>query len=511
MTGMRGWTRYLAPALLMLAPAAARAEWREAETAHFRIYSDAGQNQIVQFAQKLEGLDALLHRATGTRPVADPTKVRVILLDTVQMVQRAMRTRDTSIAGFYTVNVEGPIAVSSGTRDSDYLTTPEITLFHEYAHHFMLEYFPATYPAWYVEGFAELASTATLDGGGKMAFGKAASHREYSLTSSRWIPISQLLEATYASFPDDADFYGESWLLTHYLTFSEKRAGQLRKYLNALAAGIANVDAAKAAFGDLDQLSRDVHIYLDQASFSYRQVPIELPTRDAIRIRPLSPGEADLMQETAGLSYGFSKAEMATYLTGLTAKVERYPSDPYALQLLADAEFQAEDYAASRKAVDRLLTVAPDSLAGRIRKAMILLNDAESLNGAQRRAKVAEARTLIVAANQSSVNDPRPLIAYYRSFLAAGERPTAQAITGLAQAVDTVPADQGPRMMLVNQLIGDGKLADAIYYLDPIAYDPHRGKGKNQALEMIESLKQRLAGPQPATKPTTKAAPTPAS
>jgi predicted Zn-dependent protease len=502
--------RCLAAALLALAPAAANAEWREAETAHFRVYSDAGENQIVQFAQKLEGLDALLHRATGTRPVADPTKVRVILLDTLQMVQHAMRTRDTSIAGFYTVNIEGPIAVSSGSRDSDYLTTPEITLFHEYAHHFMLEYFPATYPAWYVEGFAELASTATLDSGGKMAFGKAASHRGYSLTSSRWIPIPQLLESTYASFPDDADFYGESWLLSHYLTFSEKRAGQLRKYLNALAAGVPNLDAAKAAFGDLDQLSREVHIYLDQANFSYRQVPIELPAREAIRIRALSPGEADLMQETAGLSYGFSKEEMAAYLAGLARKVERYPSDPYGLQLLADAEYQAEDYPASRKAVDRLLAVAPQSLSGRVRKAMILLNDAESLDGTQRRAKVAEARTLIVAANQSSVNDPQPLIAYYRSFVTAGERPTAQAITGLAQAVETVPADEGPRMMLVNQLVNDGRLADAVYYLQPVAYDPHRGKGRNQALEMLESLKQRLAGgagAKSATKPVT----TPAS
>lgn len=498
MTGMRRWMRYLAPALLMLAPAAARAEWREAETAHFRIYGDRGESQLIRFAQRLEGLDSLLHRATAKPDVTDPTKVRVILLGTVQQVQRAYHGYSRNIAGFYTVNIEGPIAVSALTQENADVS-PDVILFHEYAHHFMLEYFPATYPAWYIEGFAEIASTATLDGG-KMTYGKA-SNRGYSLTSSRWIPIPQLIGATYASFPEDADFYGEAWLLAHYLTFSGKRPGQLRKYLDALASGVPNAAAATAAFGDLDELSREVHGYMNADSFTYHSVPIALPAAETIRIRTVSAGEGDLMEETASLAYGLSKEEMTAYLAGLTAKVERYPTDPYALQLLADAEYQAEDYAASRKAVDRLLAVAPESLAGRVRKGMILLDDAESLDGTQREAKVAEARVLFAAANRSSVNDPAPLVAYYRSFLVAGERPPAQAIMGLEQAVGTVPADEGPRMMLVNQLVHDGRLADAIYYLQPIAYDPHRGKGRNQALEMIDSLKLRLAGAKPATKP----------
>jgi hypothetical protein len=48
-------------------------------------------------------------------------------------------------------------------------------------------------------------------------------------------------------------------------------------------------------------------------------------------------------------------------------------------------------------------------------------------------------------------------------------------------------------MMLVSELVREGKLADAIYYLGPIAYDPHGGRGENSALAMINALKQRLA------------------
>ncbi|MDB5691431.1 MAG: hypothetical protein JWO81_494 [Alphaproteobacteria bacterium] len=478
----------------MLAPAAAHAEWREAETAHFQIYSDGGAGQLVEYAQRLEGLDEVLRRATRTPADLPPTKVRVILFDTVEQVRRAYHGHDRDIAGFYMVNMQGPIAISTRGKDSDNESWgPDVTLFHEYAHHFMLEYFPATYPAWYVEGFAEIAATATLTSGSRMLYGKAADHRGWSLTSMRWVPIPRLLDATYASFPEDADFYGESWLLAHYLMFSPKRPGQLGKYLTELGAGVTNDKAAADAFGDLDQLNHEARSYLDAASFTMHAVPVALPAKEAIRMRVLPPGEADLIPETAAFDENLGKEPMAAYLTELNAKAARYPSDPYALGLLADAEYAAKDFTAATATVDRLLAVAPDSVSGRVRKGMLLLRQAEDLDGAARHAKVAEARRLIVAANKSASEDPRPLVAYYRSFLAAGERPPQPAVEGLMQAVSTVPQDPGPRMMLVSELVNDGKLADAIYYLGPVAYDPHGGRGPNSALQLINELKQRLA------------------
>jgi len=478
----------------MLMPAAARAEWREAETAHFQIYSDGSESQLVDYAQRLEGLDQLLRKATRTPADLPPTKVRVILFPTVAEVRHAYHGHDRDIAGFYTVNMQGPIAISTrGQNKSDESWGPDVTLFHEYAHHFMLEYLPATYPAWYVEGFAEIAATASMMSGSRMMYGKAADHRGWSLTSSRWVPVPELLEATYASFPQDADFYGESWLLTHYLTFSEKRAGQLSKYLTELGAGVPSPKAATDAFGDLTQLSQEVHAYLEGGSFPAKAVPISLPTRETIKVRPLSAGEADLMPETASFSEHVTKEAMAAFLAELKAKAARYPDDPYALQLLADAEYVADDHAAAAATVDRLLKIAPESVPGRVRKAMILLHAAESLDGAARQSKIEEARHLIVAANKAAPEDPQPLVAYYQSFRLAGERPPAQAVEGLLQAVSTVPQDPGPRMMLVGELISEGKLADAIYYLGPIAYDPHGGRGENSALALIKELKQRLA------------------
>ena len=479
----------------MIAPGAARAEWREAETAHFRIYSDGSEGELVQYAQRLEGLDTVLRIATRTPADLPPTKVRVILFATAELVRKAYHGHDRDIVGFYTVNMQGPIAISTRGKDNDNSSSgPDVTLFHEYTHHFMLEYLPATYPAWYVEGFAELASSASLMSGGRMMFGKAADEHGWFLTSAPWVPIAKLLDSTYASFPADSDFYGESWLLAHYLNFSSKRPGQLAKYLAELDAGVPNDKAATDAFGDLGQLDHDVHAYLNARSFTARAVPVTLPARETIKLRSLSPGEAELIPETAAFSEYLGKDEMAAFLADVRAKAARFPTDPYALRLLADAEYAAEDFAAAGATVDKLLAVAPDSVPGRVRKAMILLHNAETLEGAARHSAVEQARRLIVAANQAAKDDPQPLIAYYQSFRTEGVRPPQNAVEGLMQAVTTVPQDQGPRMMLVSELVNEGKLADAIYYLGPVAYDPHAGRGENSALSLINELKQRLAG-----------------
>jgi cytochrome c-type biogenesis protein CcmH/NrfG len=489
-----GLARFAALLALLIFPAAARADWREAETAHFRIFSGGGEQQLVRFAERLEMLDALLRKLSRAPQGMHSSKVRVILLDREDQVRRAYSGTDPNVAGFYTVNMHGPLAVSPRrTDEQDSVWGPEIVLFHEYAHHFMLEYFPAGYPSWYVEGFAEIVSTAAPMAGEKMAFGKAASHRQYSLMLSRWIPVEQLLTSSRAEFPKDADFYGQSWVLAHYLTFSRERNGQIYRYLGALASGRPPLEAAREIFGDLGALNREVRNYLSAQSFPYSPIEVAKPPRDSISLRPLGTSEAALMEETAAFRDSLKEDRRAAYLADLRAKTARFPTDPYALQLLADAEYAAEDFPASRATVDRLLAIAPQNVHALTRKATILLREAEDLQGAALDAKVNEARKLIVAANRRDADDPQTLIAFYESYRVSGERPPAVAVEGLKQAVGTVPQDFRPRMMLANQLANEGKYQEAIFYLGPIAYDPHSSEGQQAALAFIKRLRERAA------------------
>jgi hypothetical protein len=476
-------------------PAAANAEWREAETPHFRIYSNGGEQQLNRFAERLETFDALLRRLASVPANIEPVKVRVFLLDTEDQVRRAYHATGTTIAGFYTVNMEGPLAVSPRRTDvTDSTFGPEIVLFHEYAHHFMLQYFPASYPAWYVEGFAEMASTATPQPGGKMAFGKAASHRGYSLTASRWVPVSQLLTQSYSQFPKDADFYGQAWLLSHYLTFAPARKGQIYRYLGALAAGRPQADAAREIFGDLDALNREAREYLNARNFSYSQIEVRNPAPESMRLRLLTSGEAALVGDMAAFRDHVGEKERAAWIADIRAKAARYPADPHVLQFLADAEFAAEDYPAALATADKWLAVAPGDVHAMTRKATILLEQADALEGAARTAKIALARTLIVAANKIDPDDPKTLVAFYDAYRVSGERPPPVAIDALKQAVGTMPQAYRPRMLLANALANQGKYDAAIFYLGPIAYDPHPSDGQQAALNMIGRLREAMAG-----------------
>jgi tetratricopeptide (TPR) repeat protein len=230
-------------------------------------------------------------------------------------------------------------------------------------------------------------------------------------------------------------------------------------------------------------------------------VPIELPPLASIKVRLLSPGEAELMEETAGLRDQLTDPDQAVYLAGLRRKAARYPKDPFALQLLADAEYAAEQYPASRAAVDALLALQPENGAAKVRKAMLLLHEAEDLQGKPLKDSISEARRLIVSANRAAPEDAPPLVAFYRSYLISGDRPTPSAVEGLMQAVSTVPQDEGARMMLVSELARQGRLPEAIAYLQPLAFDPHASPGQRQAMVRLGELREALAR---------KAAPAPA-
>src|SRR5690606_17382921 len=48
---------------------------------------------------------------------------------------------------------------------------------HEYAHHFMMQYFPGAYPGWYVEGYAETVATIRFLDNGSFHIGDPPQYR----------------------------------------------------------------------------------------------------------------------------------------------------------------------------------------------------------------------------------------------------------------------------------------------------------------------------------------------
>jgi hypothetical protein len=159
-----------------------------------------------------------MRMATGTEE-DQPVKVRIYEVESTDDVETAIGQNGSGIAGFYDSNSLGPYLVTprKTSRAGRYFT-PELVLQHEYAHHFMLQYFPAIYPTWYVEGFAELVGSSMPMDDGRIGYGMPAKHRGHDILAY-WVPLQELLTKEKVIY---LDTYGEGWAVTHFLTFDDE-------------------------------------------------------------------------------------------------------------------------------------------------------------------------------------------------------------------------------------------------------------------------------------------------
>lgn len=508
--------KLLAGLLLGVAQPAIAAEWREAETNHFRIYGSVDEKELRKFAERLEYFHGLLGLATGANETSKPVvKVRVFLVPSLGDVKRLYGAGDSDVAGFYGPRDEGAIAVVPRTT-GDGTFTGQLVLFHEYAHHYMLQYTPAAYPSWYVEGFAEISSTASFERKGTITFGKAARHREYELVNGVAYPVAKMIDGSYIKDQEKGSGwnYGEAWVLSHYLTFTDGRRAQFRAYLAALNEGKKAAEAAKV-FGDLGELQREVSAYLAGKSFSYRAVPIREGMAGPIAVRILRPAEVELidMQVEIGRKVGVpgpndkgkdetdaefekrvaaAKRERDAWIARLETTANRFAGDPAGWLLLADARCESEQYQACTEAADRALAIAPSSQRGLVRKAEAMIGLAKDLDPEKRRAQIKAARQMLLQANQLDSNDPLAFLWYYRSYAAMGQSADADGLLSLELVVELVPQIASTRLQLAREYMARRRYLDARRILIPLANSPHDRSAARTARAMLEEVEAKL-------------------
>jgi tetratricopeptide (TPR) repeat protein len=487
---------------LVCAATSANAEWRRFETQHFIIYSESNDKRVDELATGLEKTDGLMRMATGLPMDGETVKVRIYEMADEGQVQTALGSdSNTGVAGFYTSNILGPYAVTLRrvVAETDYQFTPELVLHHEYAHHFMLQYFPATYPSWYIEGFAELIGSSKALPDGKIAYGYPAKQRGHDIGAD-WVDMRKVL----LDPPEKVllNLYGQGWAMTHYLTFSKDRAGLLRRYLAALTAGKTPAEAA-SVFGDLDTLNRQARAYVTSSVFDYKPVDVRIQQPVVQKVSPVGPAEAALIPETIAFS-DFPLSEVRKQgdrekeekhredvLRHVRSKAAQFPNDPYALYLLGQFENAAGNKAEAEVAADRLLALQPSHVGGMVLKSMLLSDKATAMAGAARAQEAERARALAVAANKSDPDNPLTYIAFYKTYPAAGLAAPTDAVNALATAVEKLPSNENVRLMFVNELVNESRYAEAMFALSPIANDPHDSPMRQAARERMAQLKAK--------------------
>ena len=483
----------LAALFAAVAAVPAQAAWREASSDHFVIYSQDNAKLLEAFATKLEKFDRAMRvmRGLDDPPLGPANRLTVFVVSGIPAVQKLYGKGGGNVGGFYIGRASGSIAFTpraggfSGDGDSE----AELTLLHEYGHHFMFQNFPGAIPAWLVEGYAEFHSTARFDKDGSVGLGLPAQHRAYSLILGEHVPLEKLLNSSVAQLPraEVEQLYARGWLLTHYLIYETTRAGQLKTYLGEINKGTPAADAAKRAFGDLKLLDRELDRYLRQKKLSYNKVAAERVPVGAIHIRELSPAEASVISVRMRSKRGVDAATAKAVLAEARDAAKPYPDDVLAQVTLAEAEYDAGNAAEAIAAAERALKTDPKSVEALIyrgRAAMALAAKSDKADAATWKA----VRKWFLTANRVDPLDPEPLILFYNSFLAEGVAPTPNAALGLDKALELAPQDDSLRWLVGSQHLHDGKATEARAALAPIAFSPHGGEQAKAAAAILAKL-----------------------
>lgn len=466
--------------LALVATAPAQAAWRVAESAHFVIYSEDKPDSLRVFAEQLERFDAAMRyiRTLDQTTDSHTNKLTIFQVSNVGAVQRMMGGKASYVYGFYNGRAGNSIAFvprrAGGGASWD--LDAETVLLHEYAHHFMFRNYPAAFPLWFAEGFAEFNSTARFVADGSVDLGLPAKHRAAGLFLGTPLPLSTMMQADKRKLNAQAIdvLYGKGWLLTHYLSFAKERDGQLGNYLLAINKGQPSLEAATSVFGDLAKLEGELHRYKNGRRFTYLRVPSHRLTISPIAVRELSAGANAIMPALMQSRRGVDDVSAKKVLVEARTAAKPYPDDPFVQLALAEAEIDAGNLAEAEKAADRVLAAEPANVRALIfkgRVAMQRLKDADKTSAEGWKA----ARRWFTRANRAEPGAPEPLIYFYRSFMDAGEKPTPNAVEGLRSAAALAAEDDGLRLMLGHQMLLDGKGKDAREALAPAAYHPHGG------------------------------------
>lgn len=478
----------------------AQAEWHEARTERFIVYSDASDRDTREFAEKLARYDLALRSlqnlpASGS--VADSERVTVYRFGDIGDIAMLYGDASSGVAGFYIPRAGGSVAfVPSKERKVRSLGASKVSdrppeldsqtvLFHEYAHHFMFQYFPAAYPGWYIEGFAELYSTIDLNDDGSFHLGNPPQARGAALFDGRY-PVGQLLVDQRPTGEDYYSRYSVGWLLTHYLTFEPSRQGQLVRFLKAINEGKGKERSAREIFGDFNKLNGDMRRYLEGPLPGARVKPANYrpPT---VTMRKLDAAEESIMRARMRLAREANRKEARGIADAARASARNHPASVPVLVTLAEAEHTAGNYAEAGAAAGRALAIDPASRSALLIKGLTAMQLAKT-NPSQ----FAEARTWFGKAQRIDRKDPVPLMQNYLSYYEAGGAIPESAVIGLERAYETAPFDDDLRLILIRQLLRENKGRLAGTLLAPLALAPHESKNARElrkVLDLIEANK----------------------
>lgn len=472
----------------------AQAEWRRAQTDRFIVYSEGSEADLRERVILLHRFDRLVRSPFGLSDTPPVRPLTVFMLSGRDGMEAIYPDVPENIGGWYSATQHGIYAALNRRSQGN-------SLLHEYVHHLTLQNFPAATPAWFTEGVAMFYATARIDDR-ETRVGYRDEGRAAVLAYLPWIPMDRLLSRRALSGTPQqiAAFYGQSWLLTHYLLSDPMRRQQLVAYLKAVSEGVPPMEAVQPTFGmtpaELEQALRRYR----SSSVPYAVYPT--PTSDAvdIRIETLPPSADALFPLSIRLNYAQRGTDGPQVLARARAAAERWPEDRLARMTLAKAEVAWGTAEAAEAALTTVLAADPGDVEALRWMARMRMTAAQALRdeaGGREQADTLnrQARAFLSRALVADPDDYRLYLALGRSRRTAPDYPTDNDLNIWTRAIELAPQVTAIRGEASEVFARAGQIDTAIALLLPLANDPHGGAMAARARANIQALRPDAEAP----------------
>ncbi|MCP5146361.1 MAG: hypothetical protein H6978_16240 [Gammaproteobacteria bacterium] len=227
-------------------------DWARYTSANFTVYSDARPATVELLLNQFEVFRVIALVQLGL-PWQQPENQRLVILmyDSGKDFHRT--GVGAAVGGFYTNIAAGPRMVMGPGGDT--ASTREI-LYHEYTHYLFFQHSTFNYPRWYLEGIADVLSSAVIRKDG-VVIGAMPRNRKLILDYLGFLDIEDLVALRdRGGIASDFQyrFYATAWALTHYLlinsAFENKElAAQTTEYLQRYHNGEDPLAVFEETFG----------------------------------------------------------------------------------------------------------------------------------------------------------------------------------------------------------------------------------------------------------------------
>ncbi|MES1200929.1 MAG: tetratricopeptide repeat protein, partial [Pseudomonadota bacterium] len=443
------------------------------ESAHFIVYGENGEAKLREAVRTLEMYDAELRHLLNAAPPERANKLEVYLLRNQPRLRQVWPNVTPDVLGFYSASPE-EVAAFATYGEGAAIEAQQI-LFHEYAHHFMLQTASLPYPSWYVEGFAEYVQTITFERD-RAVVGDFTQGRAHDILSADWPPIEEFLKPDGARWSAEmhSRFYAESWAATHYLMDDPTRMIHFRDYLHALMTGADPVTAFQPAFGvSPADFERTLHGY---ARGAIPRMVAPLPTIDVSHLQatPLSRATDDLLLLDACLRRQVGAQTIHDVGARAEEIAQHFPGDPFAQRVRARALMLRGEYAQARAILEALATASPDDIDVQYLLGESYIVEAKATTDAHARAATAlQGRRYFTRAFHLNQDHVPTLFGYVETYLLGDAGFPDSAMDVLLRAYDLAPQVSTIGVNAAANLMQRQHYDEAAAMLRPIAFAPH--------------------------------------